>query len=42
MIKEKENYRKAVLNWNNDDYLNLMRLRGKDSIKKIKKFISKT
>ena len=42
MIKEKENYRKAILNWNNDDYLNLMCLRGKESIKKIKKIISKT
>ena len=42
MIKEKENYKKAVLNWNNEDYLNLMSLRGKESIEKIKKFISKT
>ena len=42
MIKEKENYKKAILNWNNDDYLNLMSLRGKESIKKIKKIISKT
>ena len=42
MIKEKENYRKAILNWNNDDYLNLMCLMGKESIKKIKKIISKT
>ena len=42
MIKEKENYRKAILNWNNNDYLNLMCLRGKESIKKIKKIISKT
>ena len=42
MIKEKENYKKAILNWNNDDYLNLMSLRGKESIKKIKNIISKT
>ena len=41
MIKEKENYKKAILNWNNDDYLNLMSLRGKESIKN-KKIISKT
>ena len=42
MIKEKENYRKAILNWNNNDYLDLMCFRGKESISKIKKIISKT
>ena len=39
-IKKKNNYSQSILNWNNNEYLNLMNRKGKEAIPQIKKILS--
>ena len=41
-VKQKENYTKAILKWNNNDYLSLMKEKGKLAKSKIVNIISKS